>query len=117
MVGQLSLESSFLMSGAHVLRDWEVLDAHYQHFDDSRADAQRIGERMIRSCLSDPIPHPPGDSASTEILSESDLFSCWNSENRFLSSCASIRCDEIPPEEITDELLATAIRPTCIEEE
>jgi hypothetical protein len=104
------------MDCAQVLRDWDIFSSCYKHIDDPRADAQRIGERIVHRCLADPISHPPGNKTSTEILNGTDLFSYWSFENRFLQTFTSIRCDEVPPEEVTNELLANALHPTHIEE-
>jgi hypothetical protein len=101
-----------MFENSAILREWEVLDNYYQ-YDEFTPAARRIGERMLEHGLFLPVGH----SRELTILSDGALHSQWNYENPPRRPHSSIRCEEIPSEEVTEQMIASALRPTCIEEE
>jgi hypothetical protein len=100
-----------MVENSSILREWDVLDDYYHHGDPTPA-VRRIGERMLDHCLSMPV----GDRSGTIVVHDGDCSSPWNYENPPPRPPSSIHCEEIPPEEVTDEMTAAAVRPTHIEE-
>jgi hypothetical protein len=98
-------------------REWDVLNQYYENYtEDNRSDAQRIGSCMLDFCLKSPISHPSTEP-TRELHTRTSLLVQWQNENNFGNTCAVIRTEEIPPEELTDEMRAAAIRPTYVEEQ